>query len=408
MKEPSTPEPSREPKVGGHIPALDAIRGLAILMVMVYHFFDVRDITHNESMAAPGQILWGQGSFGVDLFFVLSGYLITGILADTKSASRYFRNFYIRRSLRIFPLYWGVLFATFWLLPLMGFHPYSDTAQHQAWLWLYGTNFFQALQDSWPLSGFNHFWSLAVEEHFYLVWPLVIFWCNRRSAMFVSLACIVGAIALRLGLTLWGGFAANAPAVYALTPCRMDALALGALLALAVRGPGGVRAVLPWAYGAGAVGGVLLLANLALAKRLEPWGPWMQGAVALRSTLYSLVFGAMLIWAVITAPGSVAGRFWSSRILRFFGKYSYALYVFHYMLRPLFLALFPLEQLTRVLGSATLGWLALVLLSSTGTIAVALLSWDLYEKHFLKLKDVLAGQQRAPAPALEPATAPAG
>lgn len=108
----SQPAPSKN---GSHIVALDAIRGLAILMVTAYRFN--RGTSPNEAGESVISVL-NSGFRGVDLFFVLSGFLITGILYDTKGTSHYFRNFYIRRTLRIFPLYYGILIVTFLILPL--------------------------------------------------------------------------------------------------------------------------------------------------------------------------------------------------------------------------------------------------------------------------------------------------
>src|SRR5205085_59647 len=111
---------------------------------------------------------------------------------------------------------------------------HAETA-HQAWLWLYGANVIQAWREAEMLGWFNHFWSLAVEEHFYLVWPLVIFFCSRRGALLVCAGCVALALACRVGLALAGD---HTVAADVLTPCRMDALAVGAFLALAARGPG--------------------------------------------------------------------------------------------------------------------------------------------------------------------------
>ena len=181
------------------IPGLDAIRGLAILLVTVYRF-------NGGAAGAEEHVnsvfrLATLGFRGVDLFFVLSGFLITGILLDTKRQPGYFRNFYARRALRIFPLYFGVLFVAFFVLPIASPRIaaiFAEARDHQAWLWLYGTNILQARNGGWPFGHFDHFWSLAVEEHFYLVWPLVIFFANYRATIAACIAVIVCAAATRL------------------------------------------------------------------------------------------------------------------------------------------------------------------------------------------------------------------
>ena len=115
------------------------------------------------------------GQTGVDLFFVLSGFLITGILLDTRNHPRYFINFYGRRTLRIFPLYYGIIFLTLFLPMIVRMivgEPVTEHQRNQWWLWLYLTNVGVFLGVDVPAM---HFWSLAVEEHFYLVWPAVVY-----------------------------------------------------------------------------------------------------------------------------------------------------------------------------------------------------------------------------------------
>ncbi len=186
-----------------HLPALDGLRGIAVMMVMVHHLF----LTKVYPVPERVEMLVHSGWMGVDLFFVLSGFLITGILLDAKHGPHRFINFYMRRVLRIFPLYYGVLAFFLIFLPLLsvmlGGGPSflrSMVAEldpirvHQWRLWLYLQNF----GGSWKL--FNHFWSLAVEEHFYLFWPAVIFFTSERGALRACCVAVVVAICCRL---LW-------------------------------------------------------------------------------------------------------------------------------------------------------------------------------------------------------------
>jgi peptidoglycan/LPS O-acetylase OafA/YrhL len=364
-----------EPRIGTHIPALDALRGMAILLVTVYRFGYARE--DPVSMGKLADAALSLGERGVDLFFVLSGFLITGILFDAKAAPHYFRDFYMRRTLRIFPRYFGVLFFSFVLLPVFwrqGDVPFAETAPYQLWLWCYGTNILLAWEHNWELLGsFNHFWSLAVEEHFYLVWPLVIFLCSRRSTMAVCVAGILIAIGLRVYFLV---ASANYIAVEVLTPCRIDALAIGALLALAIRGPQGFRAVLPWAAVAVVVS-TLLLAIVLITK---------SGCWALSYTIYAAFFGSLIYFCILTPPDTLLGRFANSAIPRFFGKYSYGMYVFQNLLIPILAPWFSPVGLAQSFDSNFVGRLAYLLGMSAATTTVALLSWHLYEKHFLKLK----------------------
>ncbi len=174
----STTEPSTDSPVwalGRHIPQLDGLRGLAILIVTLYRF----------SKEFPTDSLVGKllhyglhlGDRGVDLFFVLSGFLITGILVDAKGQAHYFSHFFARRSLRIFPLYFASLFL--FVVAFNCLNPtqpmFAAAAENQFYLWTYLTNVKMSIEGAWCFGSLDHFWSLAVEEHFYLFWPLLTF-----------------------------------------------------------------------------------------------------------------------------------------------------------------------------------------------------------------------------------------
>src|SRR5215470_15487207 len=140
---------ARSVRVGGHLPGLDGVRGLAILLVLAVHFVgNATPVSFGERIAVK---LGNYGVLGVDLFFVLSGFLITGLLLDSKGRPRYFRNFYARRTLRIFPLYYAVLAILFLVLPLVVAlpAPLEDARRHQIWLWTYTANFYIASKASW-------------------------------------------------------------------------------------------------------------------------------------------------------------------------------------------------------------------------------------------------------------------
>ena len=248
----SIPSPAQQvavQRLPTHIPVLDGLRGIAILMVLLSHVIDGRAANHGLG----GQLirLTQFGWVGVDLFFALSGFLITGILVDSRHRPHHFRNFYARRTLRIFPLYYGVLFVVFAAVPLFG--KTSSAAfqllQHrQAWLWFYGSNVYCAFTATWPFASpwvwMGHFWSLAVEEHFYLIWPAIVFLCpTSRRLITVCGIVILGVWAARF--CCWMSDV-NGIAQYVFTPLRIDALVAGGLAAALVRRPSGIRgAVLP-------------------------------------------------------------------------------------------------------------------------------------------------------------------
>ncbi len=358
----------------GHIPALDAVRGLAILMVTAFRFFPAYD---DPSFAGRlGSRAFELGGRGVDLFFVLSGFLITGILWDAKAQSGYFRNFYARRALRIFPLYYGALLLTLILLPAFGLADSSEFAkgeQYSPWLWLYGTNIVIGWNGEWCLGAFNHFWSLAVEEHFYLVWPFVIFLCSRTTAVKVCVAAIGLSLVARAVWLYSGGSDIGAQV---LTPFRIDALALGSVFALVARGPSGLTGWRPWAIGCCVLVFVAMVPPINLHKRLPP----------LRETMYALFFGGVIVLAVTTSASGWWGRLWTFSSLRFLGKYSYGMYVIQNFLKAAFPPEVVIASLAAGIGSIFWGRCSYLAVMSIVTLFAALLSWHLLEKHFLRLK----------------------
>ncbi len=367
------PAPSR------HVPALDGVRGLAVLMVMFFHYESRRFDLHFPGW---GLVLDGFrfGWSGVDLFFVLSGFLITGILWDSKERPRYFRNFYARRTLRIFPLYYAFLLLIYALLPILG--AVSTTrAGTQIWYWTYTSNILIALK-GWGVSGrfTPHFWSLAVEEQFYLMWPLVVLLVSRRAGETLCGIVIVAALALRC----WAaGLHDHLTATYVLTPTRTDTLAVGALFALAVRGTRDIGALLRrWRPA-----GVVLLAALAgmIRWRGGPEGDRVVATVGF--TLVALVFGWFLAEAYFATRSGLLARALTNWPLTWVGRRSYALYIFHYpILGGITAAGLGLAPIRDRLGSAVLAQLVFLTVNIGLSALAAQLSWVLLERRCLRLK----------------------
>ncbi len=382
-------------KLSGHVPALDGIRGLAVLMVLVFHFVGCVPPVGGVERAIVSVTKYG--SFGVELFFVLSGFLITGILYEFCHKPHYFRNFYARRTLRIFPLYYGVLCLFFivapMIPPLRG--PTLDyLLDRQAWAWLYGVNVYIAIQGDWSFSYLEHFWSLAVEEHFYLFWPLLVFLVAGRPRTLMSLSltlalCAVLArmIGLLAGLSWW--------TTYVLTPFRLDGLALGAFLAVAARQPLGLKRLaraLPYVLAAAGA--------LIVVTQIFPGPIWSQGmpvTAPIRSAAIQLLLACILLWALMAPERSLTQHFFCSRTMVFLGTYSYGLYVYHHLIFYYMYTNRTDLTLAGWLGSHGLAVAVQATAGMAASLIVAYLSYELFEKRFLKLKRFFEAPKQ-PAP----------
>lgn len=360
----------------GHLVPLDGLRGVAILAVMASHLFAVNYAGSGAFVRLLGQVFY-YGWMGVDLFFVLSGFLITGILVDSREGAGYFKNFYMRRVLRIFPLYYGVLFLLLALTPALGIRWHGIFVP----LLLYLQNFQNFNRYTYSLSpdvSLNHLWSLAIEEQFYLVWPLLVYVARTRRRVLVLALCL-SAVALGFRVVLmaaWG----NAYAAHHSMFARADALLLGAALAMLFRDGKAWAHVLRWAPPV-CIGCVsfVMFSFVAADTRMFASEYWI---FCVRFSVVACASGGLLAWSL--RPGAIASMF-SLRLLRFFGKYSYGLYVLHVTFLPLLsrvgrttlYALYPSKAF------AVAGTAAFILAASSGA---AWISFQIYEKQFLRLK----------------------
>ncbi|MFN8669151.1 MAG: acyltransferase [Gemmatimonadaceae bacterium] len=374
----------------GHSPVLDGVRGLAIVLVFLVHF---KFRTWSTPLDAFVDGIFRSGWMGVDLFFVLSGFLITGILLEGRSGPRYFRNFYLRRLLRLFPVYYLTLAVLFLVLPRVLQPPPAELVAlvpHQGWYWLYAVNVFQ-VRSHGTMSYFNtlHLWSLSVEEQFYLLWPMVVRLTTASSLLVTCVIAIVAAFAIRVGLIASGG---SAWAAYSLMPARMDALAVGACVAILARDTAGSARLRRWWR---PVALVALAGVLGLIVWKRQYHEDDLAVLTLGYVLNALVFGAGLT-GILDSPTLAIFRPFHWRWLQWIGKVSYGAYVYHLLLQ---LAVDPAKEYFRklppVLGSQLPAEFVWIILMTSVTLAVAWVSYRWIEMPFLALKDRLAPPTRA-------------
>lgn len=350
------------------VPELDGLRGIAILLVLVFHFTPYRG---GLRIFAPYvQIGW----IGVDLFFVLSGYLITGILLDTRGHEHWYRNFIGRRSLRIFPLYYAALVVD-------GFVSYYPAAMNWKdffslrdgwWYFGYVSNVKVFLDNKWPsLSILTPLWSLSVEEQFYLLFPLVVLLLSRKTLPRVLIGAVVAAFLIRLGLVI--AMPLNTAGTYTLMPCRMDALALGGLIAIARRDFPNVlmQRWIAWLTGLSALTFIFICVTYGTT-------PWTRPMRTLGFSALDIAFAGLLvllaIWRVRPLPA-----FCRLRFMVWTGTISYGIYILH----------IPAAVVVRRIAGPLVTPTGSVdfFLSIAAAMAAAWISWKIFESPILRLKD---------------------
>ncbi len=345
------------------VSSLDGIRGLAVLFVLLYHA---------SQPVISGFLLQS----GVDLFFVLSGFLITTILLKTTDGPSYFRNFYGRRFVRIFPLYYLTLAASLviaWFAvrndfaERIGFGAAQNLIDNQIWGWLYQVNNLEALHTEEAFAGLAHLWSLSIEEQFYLLWPLVVLWLGRRRVSVVKVAVAMAAIGMAFRCVTYPILGRDF--AYYFTFCRIDGLLLGAAGAAAWRDDLLRERMMPavrWMGRRWWIIGVLLLMP-------------EQVGLYIGFTVLSVAYLGLILSAQSGHLAQRPTRWLESSLLQHLGKYSYAIYVFSLPISRVANGVYPTN--VQIVDAA-----ARTLVVAAISYGMARLSWVLWEQPWLRLK----------------------
>lgn len=361
-------------------PALDGIRALAVLMVFADHFGGG---AHGGRVLQLVNSIRSRGWIGVDVFFVLSGFLITGILYDTRHDTKFFVRFFARRSVRIFPVFYLVVGVLLLLTPI--FH-YEWRLGH-LWFLVYLGNFaanrdftlYEVMSANQPTAKvfLGHFWSLCVEEQFYVLWPLVVWAVRDRVRLLWTAGGIsVLALGLRIGMEMQFSLFTSELWIERTLPFRMDSLLIGAMLALLLRGPAadGWQRSCRWIF-LGSMGALLAI-FVFFPDDVSP----VMMTVGLTVTALA---SAGLIGMTLRA-GSPAFRFFYLRPLRRLGKYSYGFYIYHVLYGWAWIQF--LVFVTSKVHSLALGGLIALPINFLTTFLVSMASYELFERRFLVLK----------------------
>ena len=296
-----------------HVPSLDGVRAIAALMVMFFHFF--QNLTPNNSITSFLKTLASFGQTGVSLFFVLSGFLITRILIREKNSTYFFRNFYLRRTLRIFPLYYLYLILVFIIIPLFN-HQHPPDLSKQIYHWVYLQDF--AITFNWDFVGPVHFWSLAVEEHFYLFFPLIVYYLKENHLLYAIVAILLSSLIVRFIMNK------NGYEVFYFTFSRLDELSLGAILAV-LEAKNKITQQVAHRF-------IYLFIIIALPTMLLWLVYSKQANESIQVTKYLLISLSYfcIIGFIISAPNSnFVKKSLQFKPLVYIGKISYGLYVYH-------------------------------------------------------------------------------
>jgi peptidoglycan/LPS O-acetylase OafA/YrhL len=341
-----------------YIKPLDGVRAIAALMVLIFHCFQIT--TYHSSTGLFLQKIGFLGQTGVSLFFVLSGFLITRILIQQKEDPHFIANFFIRRALRIFPLYFLYLCLMYFIVPTIENKPIPDFSQ-QWYYWFYLQDF--AITFRWPSIGPKHFWSLAIEEHFYLMWPFIVLF-NKTKGIVITISIFIITSAITRMLLVSNGFE-----TYFFTFARLDEISLGCLLAILEH----KGTLLKWQ--SKQITALLILITCTAGFLWFQFSSLANPIIQVIKYQFISATYFLAVWWVLIAPQqSWVSRILSSGFFVFTGTISYGIYVYQAIA-------IEITKSLEIQNNALL-FLCVAMIC----YAIAIVSYFVFEKPILNLK----------------------
>ena len=363
-----------------HIPSLDGVRGLSLLLVIGFH---LQLFGMLAALPLQLQLIASISWVSVDMFFVLSGFLITSILLRTRESPHYFKNFYVRRILRILPLYYLALFIIFVICPNFSIGSTSDFSKiydNKFWFLFYIQNIYIATRHEFFAFGINDLWTLAIEEQFYIVWPLFIYFIQKKWLKATAITIITMVLLMRIVLVCND---VNWSFNYYFTLCRIDSICFGALGAI----------LLHENYTKQQLTTIVRILTIISITGLGIIFYKQEGFLISQNYTSSIGFTFIdalffvLIIKLASGKMSILKKMFEFPFLRFIGKISYCMYIIH---NPLIqfskLYIIPITKTNDFFYRSLTGNIVFVIIYLCIIISISLISWHLFEKWFLKLK----------------------